>query len=299
MIRHTFQMIPSVGRKKEAALWESGIRDWDDFLALDSIRFLKDSLKSDGDSLIYQASEMLETGDSRMLGEIIPKGEHWRLYGSFRDDAAYLDIETDGLSRDSLVTVVTVHRRSGTATLTHGIDLDEETLSDALDGAKLLVTFNGSCFDIPVLKNSFPGLDFDIPQFDLRFASRKVGHRGGLKPLEIEMGIERPDGIEGVDGAMAVRLWRHWERSGDKDALDMLTEYNRADTVNLEPIAGKIYDKLVREYAGYLWRGPSRDKREGSRRIRLLSLSEECTEPLSGRGACSPPDRTRRCGGRP
>ena len=175
------------------------------------------------------------------------------MYDRFRDGAAYLDIETDGLSRDSLVTVVTVHRKNRTSTLIEGIDLDAEALADALDGAKMLVSFNGSCFDVPVLRNSFPEVDFDLPHYDLRFASRKVGYKGGLKPLEIEMGITRDDEIEGVDGAMAVHLWHQWERHGDDDALDILTEYNRADTVNLETIADRIYDLLVTDYAGYRW----------------------------------------------
>ena len=56
-----------------------------------------------------------------------------------------------------------------------------------------------------------------------------------------------------MDGADAVRLWKLWERHGDRDALDILTEYNRADTVNLETIADIIYERLVREHAGYRW----------------------------------------------
>ncbi|MBR4697844.1 MAG: ribonuclease H-like domain-containing protein, partial [Candidatus Methanomethylophilaceae archaeon] len=71
--------------------------------------------------------------------------------------------------------------------------------------------------------------------------------------LEIEMGITREDEIEGVDGAMAVRLWHQWERHQDKDALDILIEYNRADTVDLETIAERIYKRLVTDYAGYRW----------------------------------------------
>ena len=253
MITHTFQILPSVGAKKEKAIWEDGVRSWDDFLSADSVHTMRAEAKERGDALLTQASELLDDGDAWSLAGMMPKGEVWRMYRHFRDRAAYLDIETDGLSRDSLVTVVTVHRPGDTVTLTEGIDLTPEALSEALDGAAILVSFNGSCFDVPVLRNSFPEVDWDIPQFDLRFASRKVGFRGGLKPLEIELGITRSEEIEGVDGADAVRLWKMWERHGDRDALDILTEYNRADTVNLERIADIVYERLVREHAGYRW----------------------------------------------
>ena len=80
-----------------------------------------------------------------------------------------------------------------------------------------------------------------------------MGYKGGLKPLEIELGIHRDEDIIDVDGAMAVHLWHQWKKNGDDDALNILQEYNRADTVNLEYIAGVIYDKLVKEHAGYRW----------------------------------------------
>jgi len=253
MIEHTFQMLPSVGAKKEKALWESDILSWDDFLSVDSIDCVKPALKERSDPIVMQAAELLKDDDSFALADLTPKSEHWRMFDHFKDDAAYLDIETDGLSRDALVTVVTVHRKDRTYTLTEGFDLDPESLSKALEGSKILVTYNGSCFDVPVLRNSFPEVDLDIPQYDLRFASRKVGYKGGLKPLEIELGIHRSEDILDVDGAMAVHLWHQWKRNGDEDALNILQEYNRADTVNLEYIAGVIYGKLVTEHAGYRW----------------------------------------------
>ena len=253
MIEHTFQMLPSVGAKKEKALWESDILSWDDFLSADSIDCVKPALKERSDPIVMQAAELLKDDDSFALADLIPKSEHWRMFDHFKDDAAYLDIETDGLSRDALVTVVTVHRKDRTYTLTEGFNLDPESLSKALEGSKILVTYNGSCFDVPVLRNSFPEVDLDIPQYDLRFASRKVGFKGGLKPLEIELGIHRSEDILDVDGAMAVHLWHQWKRNGDEDALNILQEYNRADTVNLEYIAGVIYGKLVTDHAGYRW----------------------------------------------
>lgn len=253
MIRHTFSLAPSVGKKRERDLWNSGIRDWEDFLEADSVCSISDARKVDCDLAIEQAMDFLEERDINGLNSMLPKSDQWRIFGGFRDSAAYLDIETDGLDRDSLVTVVTVHKKNETVTLTHGRGLDSGSLSDALEGTSMLVTFNGSCFDIPVLKNSFPRLDFDMPHLDLRFASRKVGYRGGLKALEVELGISRGDDIVDVDGFEAVRLWKRWERNGDPDALERLVEYNKADTINLEYITEIIYPRLVREHAGYIW----------------------------------------------
>ncbi len=253
MIEHTFRILPSVGPKKEQLIWDNGIRDWDSFLSNDKIIGIKPDAKEVCDLVLNQASDLLKEGEAAALGEIVPRPEHWRMYRHFSDKAAYLDIETDGLSRDSLVTVVSVHTPKETTTLIHGQNLDAETLSDAIGDSKILVTFNGSCFDVPVLQNSFPTVDFDLPHYDLRFASRKVGYRGGLKPLEISLGIKRDGDIKDVDGAEAVRLWKRWERSGDKDSLNTLVEYNRADTINLEYIADTIYKSLVTDYAHYRW----------------------------------------------
>ncbi|MBO4551675.1 MAG: ribonuclease H-like domain-containing protein, partial [Candidatus Methanomethylophilaceae archaeon] len=126
-----------------------------------------------------------------------------------------------------------------------------ETLQEALDGSKMLVTFNGKCFDVPVLRYSFPNVDLDIPHFDLRYGCGRIGLKGGLKPIERMLGITRADEIHDVDGEEAVRLWMNWEKRGDSESLRILTEYNRADTINLETISGMVYDRLVREYAGF------------------------------------------------
>lgn len=253
MIRHTFRIAPSIGMKKERSIWMSGVRDWDDFLSANSVCSVPEYRKKECDLAISNAYELLDDGDAAGLRDLLPKSEQWRLFGDFRDGAAYLDIETDGLERDSLVTVVTVHKNKDTVTLIHGKDLDAGTISDALKDVSMLVTFNGSCFDLPVLKESFPTLDLGMPHLDLRFASRRVGYRGGLKNLEIEIGISRDDSIKGVDGFEAVRLWNRWNKHGDTDSLEKLTEYNRADTINLKQVADAVYPKLVREHAGYVW----------------------------------------------
>ena len=251
MIGSTFQIAPGIGSKKERDIWNSGVLRWDDFLCEDEVCGIKGKRKVRCDSYIEEAKRLLAENDSRGLCDLLKRGEEWRLYRRFADDAAYLDIETDGLERDSLVTVVTVHRKNRTMTLTHGIDLDAESLQKALDGCKILITFNGKCFDVPVLRCSFPSVDLDIPHFDLRYGCYRIGLRGGLKHIEKVLGITRDDEIGDVDGEEAVRLWKQWERHGDAESLRILTEYNRADTINLESISGTVYDRLVEEYAGF------------------------------------------------
>lgn len=251
MIENTFLIVPGVGTKKEKTVWSSGVNTWTDFISNDSVNGISSKLKIKSDLVLTEACELLDNGDSRSLGDMLPRGEHWRLFDKFRNNASFLDIETNGLERDSLVTVVTVHNKKDTITLVQGDNLDAETLSDALEGTSILVTFNGSCFDVPVLKNSFPKIDLDMPHYDLRFGCRKVGYTGGLKYIEKTLGMDRPYDINDVDGEEAVRLWKLWERKRDKDALDRLIKYNRADTVNLETISEIIYKKLVTDYAGF------------------------------------------------
>ena len=248
MIERTFLIAKGIGKGKESRLWSSGINTWNDFMESNDIPGVKDSKKAEYDLLFAETYDLLDDRDCYGLGEMLPPGEQWRLYGRFHDDVAYLDIETDGLERDSTVPVVTIHKKDDTTTLTCEKDLDAGSLSDALDGVKMLVTFNGRCFDVPVLKNSFPTVDFDMPHFDLRFGCRKAGLPGGLKKVEVELGLKRDDDISDIDGEEAVRLWKSWKKNGDSRALELLTEYNRADTVNLVNVAEETYDRLVRQH---------------------------------------------------
>jgi len=252
MIENTFRIVPSVGAKKERGIWDSGVLTWNDFIASRDVRGISPASKERYDSLLNVAYSHLDEDDSVSLGDMLPRGEQWRLYGRFGERAAFLDIETDGLDRNSEVTVITVHKRGETLTLVNGIDLDAETISNALEGSSMIVTFNGSCFDVPVLKNSFPALDLDMPHFDLRFGCRKVGYTGGLKNIEHVLGLSRDCDIESIGGMDAVRLWKQWTRAGDERSLDLLVRYNRADTVNLKTLAGITYKKLVREHAGFV-----------------------------------------------
>ena len=118
-----------------------------------------------------------------------------------------------------------------------------EALPAAVRPAKLLVTFNGSRFDLPFLRKAFPRFGLDLIHMDLLHPLRRLGFAGGLKSIEEEMGISRSDETTGLRGIDAIRLWHAYER-GDDDALDLLLAYNMEDVVNLEPLAEFTYEAL-------------------------------------------------------
>ena len=244
VIRNTFQILPSVGNGKERNLWKNGVRDWDEFRSEKKVRGISAERKESMDRHLDQADEFLDRGMTDYFSRILPTVEHWRLYDRFRRDTAFLDIETDGRSSYANVTVVGIHRSDGTVALVRGQDLSAESLAEALDGVKLLVTFNGSSFDLPILGYHFPLAVPRVPHFDLRHACRRVGLVGGLKSVEKQLGMCRAREVEYVTGEEAVYLWRAWERSGSKNALKLLKRYNEEDTVNLRPIAERVYGEL-------------------------------------------------------
>jgi len=139
----------------------------------------------------------------------------------------FLDIETTGLSKYyDYITLVGYEVGGEYHILLPGQDDTHFRL--ALARSTSLVTFNGSGFDLPFLDVMFEGLPWPRHHVDLRYACRRIGYSGGQKSIEQQLHINCRDGIEDVDGAMAVILWHRYLR-GDKAALRQLIEYNRAD----------------------------------------------------------------------
>lgn len=218
---------------------------WDEFERRDSLDGITPARKSVMDRELGTAIESWEQGRTEYFSRLLPSGQHWRMYDRLKDDTAYLDIETDGLGPGTVMTMVSVHKGGRTTTLTRGIDLDADRLRLALDGSKMLVTFNGSSFDLPMIEKEFPFVLPKVPHYDLRHACPKVGLRGGLKQVEVLLGYRRPQEVEYVTGEEAVYLWHLWERKGSDNALKLLMRYNQEDTKNLEPLAQVVYSRLA------------------------------------------------------
>ncbi len=156
---------------------------------------------------------------------------------------AYLDIETTGLSRDcSDLTVVGVATTNGSCLEAHqlvGEDITAEAVLGLLDGVDRIYTYNGSRFDLPFIKARL-GLDLRrrFPHTDLMYDCWRQNLKGGLKAVEVRLGIQRQS--QGIDGFMAVRLWWNYVNYHNQEALNTLLEYNREDVMNLHVLREKL-----------------------------------------------------------
>lgn len=231
MLRNTFIHLPGVGAVRERALWTQGILDWDCFLAAAEDGRLRQRLCEFTTPLIRQSLEAAAVGDARFFGALLPRRETWRLYPEFAQQALFLDIETTGLSpQHDQVTMVGALGGGKLALFISGVNMDEFPAYVAQ--FPLLITFNGSQFDVPFLRWHLPRARLDHAHIDLRFVLGSLGYRGGLKAVERSLGLSRDPMIEGVDGFEAVRLWHRYRR-GDPAALMKLALYNLTDVVNM------------------------------------------------------------------
>lgn len=244
MLRQTFLHVPGVGPRTEGRIWRSGIRSWDDFAARrDGLR-IRRGLASRIEEELARSETALRRGRYRYFASRLESREHWRAWPDFRGGAVFLDIETTGLSlgRDA-VTVVGVFDGRRSRAFVQGIDLEE--LPGYLEDRTMLVTFNGSRFDVPFLRRAFPRMRLDQIHIDLIHPLHRLGFYGGLKAIEARLGIQRSEETTGLGGLDAVRLWTDYA-AGNEDALDLLLAYNREDVVNLERLAEFAYDHLRR-----------------------------------------------------
>jgi uncharacterized protein len=148
----------------------------------------------------------------------------------------YLDIETD---RKGNICVIGMFKKPDIFVQLHGPDITTDDVEKFTCGATTIVTFNGDCFDLPVIKK-FLNLDLMATHqsHDLFKVKKKLGIKGGLKELEKMFGIERK--TEGVDGYQAIWLWESYVRNGKGEALNLLLQYNREDVINLIPLEEKF-----------------------------------------------------------
>lgn len=231
MLKNTFIHIPGIGTKTEQRLWEAGVKDWDSFLN-SAPQNLPPARRDGIADELRESNRQLALGNANFFAGRLPAGQHWRLFSEFRDQIAYLDIETTGLEADCTISTIAVYDGSTMATYVNGQNLDDFT--DDIRRYKLLVTYNGKCFDVPVIERVLD-CRLDQAHIDLRYVLAGLGFKGGLKRCESQLGMARGD-LEDVDGLFAVVLWKAYLRNGDERALETLLAYNLQDAINLESL---------------------------------------------------------------
>lgn len=156
---------------------------------------------------------------------------------------AYIDIETTGFSRQyhDLTVIGIGKENNGSVDVIQLFDstLKKEVLLQSLDGVTQLYSYNGARFDLPFIQAKF---DIDLKSLykhnDLMFTCWKQGLMGGLKTVEQTLDIER--NLNGIDGFMAVKLYKDYIKNGNQTALETLLEYNKEDVVNLSVLRKKL-----------------------------------------------------------
>ncbi len=243
MLTSTYIHIPRIGNTIEKKIWKSGVRTWDEFVERkDDIPISRSRMELILPG-IEESRERLEFRDFEFFANSLPSAEHWRAFREFSEKAAFVDIETTGLSPGSShITVIGIYDGKDAKTFIHGVDLDE--VVEEFEKYQYLVTFNGARFDLPFIKREFPEVDLNKLHADLMYPLRRISLTGGLKKIEVELGISRGEDVADISGFDAVRLW-HQYKKGDQEALELLLEYNREDTMNLKTIMEMTLPRFI------------------------------------------------------
>jgi uncharacterized protein len=232
--------MPGVGELSEIAIWRSGAETWQDFLDKQQRhqRFKRLS------PWVEKSIKHLENEDAPFFSANLPSAQRWRLYNDFKENCAFLDIETTGFLGAGVITVAGLFNGKELKTFIKGKNLDQ--LVPELKKYPLLVTYNGSCFDLPFIERELHLSDYRYAHIDLRYVLSRLGYRGGLKQIEKQFGLLRKGPIEKLDGWLAPLLWTEYKR-GKAEALNALVRYNAEDIVNLRTLMEKSFTLSIRK----------------------------------------------------
>lgn len=239
MITTAWMHMKGLGPVRIATLQQLGIRRWQD--AVDHPEKLPDGLRVQILAECRQCIEAMEQKDLSFFARTIHSAEKHLVLSEFCDQASYFDIETTGLEYDDQITVIACWHKGQLYSFVEGENLDD--FLDLLDDVDLLVSFNGSTFDVPRVLDTFHIPELRCPHLDLRWPCHHRGLTGGLKQITSELGLKRPADLHDADGALAVDLWQRWVSSTDQDARQLLLRYCAADVLLLQPLAEHLANK--------------------------------------------------------
>ena len=262
MLKNTFCHLSKIGPKREISFWENNIFSWDDLLARIELARIESGSKQPIKLPIHLKDELKDSicqhadGNAKYFANRLSSKAVWRLFTDFRKSAAYVDIETTGLY-DPDITTIALYDGNTIKHYVNGQNLAQ--FKKDISRYKLLVTYNGKTFDIPIIENYF-GIKLDQAHIDLRYVLKSLGYSGGLKSCEKQLGISRGD-LDGVDGYFAVLLWNDYCKNKNIKALETLLSYNIEDVVNLEKIMVMAFNQKIK-YFNHIHINPLSDPKQ-------------------------------------
>ena len=155
LLRRSFQHLAGISAAKEEKLRSEGLQDWNDLLLRATAQL--DLFGKRGSALgsaVEASEEALANGDVEFFKERLPRREHYRIAASFPERCLFLDIESTGLSRYydqvTLVGWSAGRRYEVLVDPTETCELERD-----LSAQPIVVTFNGTLFDLPFLSHRF------------------------------------------------------------------------------------------------------------------------------------------------
>jgi len=244
MFQDSFIFLPGIGRERERMIWDAGIKIWDDFIRAKTIPGISSIMRWKHVQTLKEAQRAWEQKDYFWFATHWPTDEQWRLFDALKSTAVAIDIEVE--DRGTIL-LVAITWDGATRVVAGQHPATGRLLQRILAQASVLLTFNGRAFDWPLLTRIYRLGELRIPHIDLYGVSRQCGLVGGLKKLELEVGIQRPEEVQGWTGATAL-LHLQAAREGEhgEEFLDAAMTYTACDAEHLLPLAEYLIPQLWR-----------------------------------------------------
>jgi len=243
MLTRTLCCFKGVSAEAERSLWRKGCLSWR-HLALSACRhFSEEKAKA-----VAAQVPLCETALAARVADFfvgrLPCGHKLRILPEFLEDMVFLDIETTGLERGAVITLIGLWRRGEVETFVRGLNLHDFVRVWREIG--VLATYNGARFDLPFVMREF-GFSVRPPHIDLMAEARHWGLTGGLKAIERRLGYSRTEDENG-DGIDAINLWQEYAEKNNEQALRHLTAYNTRDVLSLRLLSLHLWQLSCQNY---------------------------------------------------
>lgn len=170
------------------------------------------------------------------------------------EEIIFLDLETTGLSMTPVFLIGTMECNADGLNFKQYFarDYSEEAsivsaFAQKLENTRMIVTFNGKCFDMPFLVNraNMNGIELTVPEFhlDLLYESRRIYKRDlpncRLQTLEqMVCGRSREDDIPGSE---IPKAYNDFVRTGDACKIARILTHNLHDLLTMADLMHRMW----------------------------------------------------------